>query len=180
MMIDEGEDGAGVGRRGGGSCCGFSSSSCRLQDRVFSCLLQGSLGLLPAGYMRWQTGPLCNRSGVEPVRLNTVYAFNRLLLPAGLEPGTSPTIPSRQDLPALSCSPPSTCRQARRFPCMSWYHLVWSSNILSIVRAQIRPRQANVDDKSTYPSCFILPCSMGLQNYATSSRSILLPTLPHP
>ena len=35
MMIDEGEDGAGVGRRGGGSCCGFSSSSCRLQDRVF-------------------------------------------------------------------------------------------------------------------------------------------------
>ena len=137
----------------------------------FSCLLQGSLGLLPAGYMRWQTGPLCNRSGVEPVRLNTVYAFNRLLLPAGLEPGTSPTIPSRQDLPALSCSPPSTCRQARRFPCMSWYHLVWSSNILSIVRAQIRPRQANVDDKSTYPSCFILPCSMGLQNYATSSRT---------
>ena len=140
----------------------------------FSCLLQGSLGLLPAGYMRWQTGPLCNRSGVEPVRLNTVYAFNRLLLPAGLEPGTSPTIPSRQDLPALSCSPPSTCRQARRFPCMSWYHLVWSSNILSIVRAQIRPRQANVDDKSTYPSCFILPCSMGLQNYATSSTNLYI------
>ena len=123
----------------------------------------------PPRIMKWQTGPLYNRSGVEPVRLHTVYAFNRPLLPAGLEPGTSPTIPSRQDLPAPSYSPPSTCRQARRFPCMSWYRLVWSSNIISIVRAQIRPLQANVDDKSTYPSCFILPCSMGLQNYATSS-----------
>ena len=38
--------------------------------------------------MRWRTGPLCNRAGVEPARLYTVYAFNRPLLPAGIEPGS--------------------------------------------------------------------------------------------
>ena len=58
-------------------------------------------GPAPAGSegVVWQTGPLFNRTGVEPVRLNTVYAFNRLLLPAGLEPGAFRTIPSRTDLP---------------------------------------------------------------------------------
>ena len=44
-----------------------------------------------------------------------------------------------------------------------------SGSILGIVRTQIRAHQANADDKSTYPTCFNLPCSMGLQNYATSS-----------
>ena len=34
----------------------------------------------------WQTGTLFNRTGVVPVRLNTVYALNRLH-PTGLEPG---------------------------------------------------------------------------------------------
>ena len=34
----------------------------------------------------WQTGTLYNRAGVAPVRLNTVYALNRLH-PTGLEPG---------------------------------------------------------------------------------------------
>ena len=36
--------------------------------------------------VRWQTGTLYNRTGVVPVRLNTVYALNRLQL-TGLEPG---------------------------------------------------------------------------------------------
>ena len=52
---------------------------------------------------------------------------------------------------------------------MSQYHLVQPGSILGIVRTQIQSHQANADDKSTYPTCFILPCSMGLQNYATSS-----------
>ena len=123
MMIDEGEDGAGGGRQGGiymAVFCSFSSSS-RPETGSGFCSSARLPGPPPPQIMRWQTGPLYNRSGVEPVRLNTVYAFNRLLLPAGLEPGTSPTIPSRQDLPAPSYSPPSTCRQARRFPCMVDY-----------------------------------------------------------
>ena len=101
----------------------FSSFSCRGPGSVFrvSAMLTGPAPAGSGGVV-WQTGPLFNCLGVKPVRLNTVYAFNRPLLPAGLEPGTSPTIPSRQDLPAPSYSPPSTCRQARRFPCMVDYH----------------------------------------------------------
>ena len=34
----------------------------------------------------WQTGTRVNRAGVVPVRLNTVYALNRLQ-PTGLGPG---------------------------------------------------------------------------------------------
>ena len=89
--------------------CSFSSSS-RPETGSGFCSSARLPGPPPPQIMRWQTGPLYNRSGVEPVRLNTVYAFNRPLLPAGLEPGTSPTIPSRQDLPAPSYSPPSTCK----------------------------------------------------------------------
>ena len=141
---------------------------CRVRCFV---LLRCPLGLPPAGYdVVWQTGTLFNRTGVVPVRLNTVYAFNRLLLSAGLEPGALRTIPSRTDLPRPSYSIPSTHRQVRRISCIAQYQtLVRSGSILGIVRTQIRPRQANVDDKSTYPSCFNLPSSMGLQNYATSS-----------
>ena len=66
MMIDEGEDGAGVGRRGGGSCCGFSSSSCRLQDRVFRVFCKAPWAFsLP---VTW---------GGRPARFVTVQESNR-------------------------------------------------------------------------------------------------------
>ena len=49
--------------------------------------LQGSLDrTLQDVRVWWQTGTLYNRAGVAPVRLNTVYALNRLH-PTGLEPG---------------------------------------------------------------------------------------------
>ena len=92
---DDDDDGAGAGQRGGlirleslavlyGS---FSSSSCLwYQDRAFVFPL-GSLGLPCSVWgVVWQTGTLFNRTGVVPVRLNTVYALNRLH-PTGLEPG---------------------------------------------------------------------------------------------
>ena len=67
--------------------CSFSSSSRPETGSGFwsSARLPGPP---PPRIMKWQTGPLYNRSGVEPVRLHTVYAFNRPLLPAGLEPVT--------------------------------------------------------------------------------------------
>ena len=63
-----------------------SSYSWLFQDQVFVFLLS-SLGCpLQAMKVWWQTGTLYNRAGVAPVRLNTVYALNRLH-PTGLEPG---------------------------------------------------------------------------------------------
>ena len=120
-MIDE--DGAGGGRQGGTYMAVYYSFSSFSRPETGSGFWSSARhpGPPPPRIMKWQTGPLYNRSGVEPVRLHTVYAFNRPLLPAGLEPGTSPTIPSRQDLPAPSYSPPSTYRQARRLPCMVDY-----------------------------------------------------------
>ena len=69
-----------------GSALGFLIflSGSRIGFFVF---LQFSLGRpLQVARVRWQTGTLYNRAGVAPVRLNTVYAFNRLH-PTGLEPG---------------------------------------------------------------------------------------------
>ena len=65
---------------------GFSSCPCLYQVQAF-CFLLVSLGQ-PLQHVRvwWQTGTLYNRAGVAPVRLNTVYALNRLH-PTGLEPG---------------------------------------------------------------------------------------------
>ena len=56
------------------------------QDQAF-CLSASLPGPhLAVDEVWWQTGTLVNRAGVVPVRLNTVYAFNRLH-PTGLEPG---------------------------------------------------------------------------------------------
>ena len=71
----------------GSTSIGFPHIPVWVQDRVFEFLLAFP-GPSPAGCegVRWQTGTLFNRTGVVPVRLNTVYAFNRLHL-TGLEPG---------------------------------------------------------------------------------------------
>jgi len=56
------------------------------QDQAF-CLSASLPGPhLAVDEVWWQTGTLVNRAGVVPVRLNTVYALNRLQL-TGLEPG---------------------------------------------------------------------------------------------
>ena len=70
----------------GSTAVRFSSYSWLFQDQVFVFLLS-SLGCpLQAMKVWWQTGTLYNRAGVAPVRLNTVYALNRLH-PTGLKPG---------------------------------------------------------------------------------------------
>ena len=63
-----------------------SSYSWLFQDQVFVFLLSSLGRPLQAMRVWWQTGTLYNRAGVAPVRLNTVYALNRLH-PTGLEPG---------------------------------------------------------------------------------------------
>ena len=78
--------GSRIRRIRGSTAVRFSSYSWLFQDQVFVFLLS-SLGCpLQAMKVWWQTGTLYNRAGVAPVRLNTVYALNRLH-PTGLEPG---------------------------------------------------------------------------------------------
>ena len=78
--------GSRIRRIRGSTAVRFSSYSWLFQDQVFVFLLS-SLGCpLQAMKVWWQTGTLYNRAGVALVRLNTVYAFNRLH-PTGLEPG---------------------------------------------------------------------------------------------
>ena len=90
MMIDE--DGAGGGRQGGTYVAVYYSFSSFSRPETGSGFWSSARlpGPPPPRIMKWQTGPLYNRSGVEPVRLHTVYAFNRPRLPAGLEPGYPP------------------------------------------------------------------------------------------